>query len=119
MKFGADTAYDSDSEYVTALPTDAEERMMLAGESVKAREQVEYLDEGRVSAHPSTLAASNKASSAAQEVSFLLLLSSTRSLNWKQIDSNPHHFVSLYYQFSIYCRLMMILLRTRKGVLVW
>ena len=78
MKFGADTAYDSDSEYVTALPTDAEERMMLAGESVKAREQVEYLDEGRVSAHPSTLAASNKASSAAQEVSFLLLLSSTR-----------------------------------------
>lgn len=66
LKFGAD-AYDSDSEYVSALPTDAEERMMLAGENVKARERFEYLDEGRASNHPSTLAATNKAK--ASEVS--------------------------------------------------
>jgi len=59
-KFGTDTAYDSDSEYVSALPTDEEERMLLAGENVKAREKIEYLDEGRVSNHPSTLAATNK-----------------------------------------------------------
>lgn len=98
MKFGADTAYDSDSEYVSALPTDAEEQMMLAGESVKAREQVEYLDEGRVSAHPSTLAASNKASSAALEVSFWSLFSSARLLSWRQIDSDPKTFVSFFCQ---------------------
>jgi len=60
LKFGAD-AYDSDPDYVSALPTDAEERMMLAGENVKARERVEYLDEGRASNHPSTRAATNKA----------------------------------------------------------
>ena len=71
IKFGADPAYDSDSEYVTALPTDAEEQMRLAGENVKARERVEYLDEGRVSNHPSTMAATSKASSAALEVSFV------------------------------------------------
>lgn len=82
MKFGADTAYDSDSEYVSALPTDAEERMMLAGQNVKAREQVEYLDEGRVSAHPSTLAASNKASSADHEVSFFCRAFESRFLEF-------------------------------------
>ena len=69
LKFGADTAYDSDSEYVSALPTEEEERRLLAGENVRAREEIEDLDEGRVGSHPSTLAATNKASSAAREVS--------------------------------------------------
>ena len=70
LKFGADTAaYDSDSEYVSALPTEEEERMLLAGENVRAREEIEHLDEGRVGSHPSTLAATNKASTAAREVS--------------------------------------------------
>ena len=68
LRFGADTAYDSDSEYVSALPTDEEERQLRAGENVKAKERIEYLDEGRVSSHPSTAAINNK-SSAAQEVS--------------------------------------------------
>ena len=73
LKFGAETAYDSDSEYVAALPTDQEEQMLRAGENVKAKEKIEYLDEGRVSNHPSTLAATNKAS---QEVSAVSLFSS-------------------------------------------
>mmetsp|Transcript_12057 Transcript_12057/g.25397 ORF Transcript_12057/g.25397 Transcript_12057/m.25397 type:complete len:1275 (+) Transcript_12057:135-3959(+) len=68
MKFGADTSYDSDSEYVSALPTEEEERMLLNGESLKAREKIEHLDEGRLSNHPSTLAVTNKASAAAQKV---------------------------------------------------
>ncbi|VEU35214.1 unnamed protein product [Pseudo-nitzschia multistriata] len=66
LKFGAD-GYGSDSEYVTALPTDEEERQLLAGENVRAKERIEELDEGRVSNHPSTLAATNKASSASRE----------------------------------------------------
>jgi len=70
LKFGAETAYDSDSEYVAALPTDQEEQMLRAGENVKAKEKVEYLDEGRVSNHPSTLAATNKASQEANEDPF-------------------------------------------------
>jgi hypothetical protein len=68
VKFGADTAYDSDSEYVAALPTDEEERMLLAGENVKARERIEHLDEGRVSNHPSALASSIKKSSEVSDV---------------------------------------------------
>jgi hypothetical protein len=72
LKFGAETAYDSDSEYVAALPTDQEEQMLRAGEDVKAKEKIEYLDEGRASNHPSTLAATNKAS---QEVSAVSLFS--------------------------------------------
>ena len=77
LKFGADTGGDSDSEYVSALPTDEEERMLLAGENVKAREKIEYLDEGRASNHPSTLAATQKASSAADEVSLLFAVLSS------------------------------------------
>ena len=71
LKFGAeDTAHDNDSdEYVSALPTEEEERRLLAGDNVRAMEEIEDLDEGRVSNHPSTLAATNKASSAAREVS--------------------------------------------------
>mmetsp|Transcript_21929 Transcript_21929/g.52190 ORF Transcript_21929/g.52190 Transcript_21929/m.52190 type:complete len:1275 (+) Transcript_21929:75-3899(+) len=55
LKFGADTSYDSDSEYISALPTADEERRLLAGESVKGREENEYLDDGVMSNHPSTL----------------------------------------------------------------
>ena len=70
LKFGADTAeYDSESEYVSSLPTEEEERRILAGENVRAKEDIEELDEGRASNHPSTLAATNKASSAAKQVS--------------------------------------------------
>lgn len=69
LKFGADADYGSDSEYVSALPTDEEEQRILAGEDVRAREQIEHMDEGRASNHPSTLASMNKASSAAREVS--------------------------------------------------
>ena len=69
LKFGADTAYDSDSEYISALPTDEEERMLLAAENVKAREKREYLDEGMASNHPSTLATSSDTSSGGREVS--------------------------------------------------
>ena len=68
LKFGADADYGSDSEYASALPTDEEERQLLAEEDVRAREGIETLDEGRVSTHPSTLSATNKASSAAREV---------------------------------------------------
>lgn len=71
LKLGTDTSYDSDSEYVSSLPTEEEERRILAGENIRAREEIENLDEGRVSNHPSTLAATNKASSAAKEVSVL------------------------------------------------
>ena len=42
LRFGADTAYDSDSEYVSALPTDEEERLLRAGENVKAKETGRY-----------------------------------------------------------------------------
>jgi hypothetical protein len=71
LTFGEkDTSYDSDSaEYVSSLPTEEEERRILDGENVRAREEIEDLDEGRKSNHPSTLASSNKASSAAKEVS--------------------------------------------------
>jgi len=67
LKLGTDTSYDSDSEYVSSLPTEEEEQRILAGENVRAREEIENLDEGRVSNHPSSLAATNKASSAAKE----------------------------------------------------
>mmetsp|Transcript_20941 Transcript_20941/g.49390 ORF Transcript_20941/g.49390 Transcript_20941/m.49390 type:complete len:1274 (+) Transcript_20941:115-3936(+) len=67
LRFGADADYGSDSEYVSALPTDEEELRILAGEDVRAREKIEHLDEGRASNHPSTLAAMNKASAVARE----------------------------------------------------
>lgn len=57
LRFGADADDGSDSEYVSALPTDEEERRME--QDAKAREELEDLDEGRASSHPSTLAATN------------------------------------------------------------
>ena len=71
LKFGADIAYDSDSEYISALPTDEEERVLLAGENLKVKEKNEYLDEGMASNHPSTLATNNRNSSGGSEVSTL------------------------------------------------
>lgn len=68
LKFGTDVAYGDvyggaggeDSEFVSSLPTEEEERRMLAGDSVRAKEQMEDLDEGRVSSHPSTMASAAK-----------------------------------------------------------
>ena len=71
LKFGTDVAYGDvydagggggDSEFVSSLPTEEEERVMFAGESVRAKEQMEDLDEGRVSRHPSTRASSAESS---------------------------------------------------------
>ncbi|KAL3917363.1 MAG: hypothetical protein SGILL_004749 [Bacillariaceae sp.] len=47
-----------DSQFVSSLPTEEEERRMLAGDNVRAKEQMEDLDEGRFSSHPSTNAKS-------------------------------------------------------------
>jgi hypothetical protein len=66
LKFGTDIVYgdvyggvaDDESEFVTSLPTEDEERKIFGYESVRVREQMEDLDEGRVSSHPSSLAAS-------------------------------------------------------------
>jgi hypothetical protein len=66
LKFGTDVAYsdvyggagDDDSEFVTSLPTEDEELKIFGDEIVRDREQMEDLDEGRISNHPSTLAAS-------------------------------------------------------------
>ena len=77
LKFGAGVAYgdvygaggDGDSEFVSSLPTEEEERKMFGGDSVRAREQQEDLDEGRVSSHPSTMAASSKSSGNVSELS--------------------------------------------------
>ena len=68
VRFGTGVAYDDayggaggDAEYNTSLPTLDEERKMLRdGPDVMAREAMEDLDEGRVSSHPSTLAAMKK-----------------------------------------------------------
>lgn len=46
-------------DFVKELPTMEEERRMLDGD-VRAREEAEDIDEGRVSYHPSTMAASKK-----------------------------------------------------------
>lgn len=66
-QFGAGGSYDDscgvaggDGGYVKELPTMEEERRMLAGGSVRAREEAEELDEGRVSYHPSTMKAARK-----------------------------------------------------------
>jgi len=67
LKFGTEVVYDDayagagsgESEYVSELPTLDEERRMHA-KGVGEREEMENLDEGRVSNHPSTLAASRK-----------------------------------------------------------
>ena len=69
LKFGVETAYDGDdaSQYVASLPTEEEERRILSGVNIKAREEIENLDEGRESNHPSTLASTNK--SGAKQVS--------------------------------------------------
>ncbi|CAJ1969268.1 unnamed protein product [Cylindrotheca closterium] len=64
VKFGTDVVYDDsyaaggdESEYVSSLPTEEEERLMQA-KGVSEREELDNFDEGRVSNHPSTLAAS-------------------------------------------------------------
>jgi hypothetical protein len=69
LKFGTEVVFDDaygatgeESEFVSSLPTEEEERRMLEEESVYAREQLEDVDEGRVSSHPSTMAASSKVS---------------------------------------------------------
>eukprot|EP00980_Cylindrotheca_fusiformis_P008904 scaffold1900_cov123-Cylindrotheca_fusiformis.AAC.30 len=66
LKFGTDVVYDDayagaggDTEYVSSLPTLDEERRMHA-KGVREKEEAEELDEGRVSNHPSTLAASKR-----------------------------------------------------------
>jgi hypothetical protein len=65
LKFGTEVVYDDayggggESEYVTSLPTLDEEKKIY-GDGVRAKEEMEELDEGRVSNHPSTLAASKK-----------------------------------------------------------
>jgi len=66
LKFGTDVVYDDaygagggESEYVSSLPTLDEEKRMHA-KGVGEREELENVDEGRVSNHPSTLAASRK-----------------------------------------------------------
>lgn len=70
LKFGTDVVYDDayagaggDSEYVSSLPTLDEERKMHA-RGLREREDVEELDEGRLSNHPSTLASSKRSVSA-------------------------------------------------------
>ena len=58
-----DDAYGAEGgggEYVEALPTAEEERRMLEGDDIKAREDEEMMDEGRVSSHPSTMAAAKR-----------------------------------------------------------
>jgi splicing factor 3B subunit 1 len=67
IRFGTGVAYDDtyapgeESSYVEELPTMEEERRWMADQDdVRAREQNEELDEGRVSYHPSTVAASKK-----------------------------------------------------------
>ena len=55
-----DDAYTQDTslDYVTSLPTAQEELEMERDGDVRAKEEEEYLDEGRVGGfHPSTLAA--------------------------------------------------------------
>lgn len=65
LKFGTGIVYDDaygggeETEYVSSLPTLDEEKRMHA-ETVRAKEDMEELDEGRVSNHPSTLAATRK-----------------------------------------------------------
>ncbi|KAL3944091.1 MAG: hypothetical protein SGBAC_001822 [Bacillariaceae sp.] len=66
IKLGTDVVYDDaygadggESEYVSSLPTMDEERRMHA-KGVGELEELENMDEGRVSNHPSTLAASRK-----------------------------------------------------------
>ena len=68
VRFGTGVAYDDayggvggDADYNTSLPTLDEERKMLrGGADAMEREALEDLDEGRVSSHPSTLAAMKK-----------------------------------------------------------
>lgn len=63
VKLGTGVGYDDvyagggdDGEYVSELPTLDEEKRMHA-DGVRAREDMEELDEGRAGNHPSTLAA--------------------------------------------------------------
>ena len=70
VSFGTEIAYDdaygmsaSASEYVSELPTKEEEEQRLREENgVYLREKDEMLDEGRISSHPSTMAASRMVS---------------------------------------------------------
>lgn len=64
VKLGTGVVYDDvyagggdDAEYVSELPTLDEEKRMHA-DGIRAREDMEELDEGRAGNHPSTLAAS-------------------------------------------------------------
>ena len=99
LTFGEkDTSYDSDSaEYVSSLPTEKEERRILAGENVRAREEIEDIDEGRKSNHPSTLASSNKASSAAKEVSCSSASFEFISVRYVQTLSNENDYSLVKY----------------------
>jgi splicing factor 3B subunit 1 len=76
LRFGTGVAYDDayaggeDSEYVTSLPTLDEENKMLRDDShVRAKEDMENLDEGRVSSHPSTLAAKGQVNTTSYPIS--------------------------------------------------
>jgi hypothetical protein len=68
LRFGTEVAYGDvydagggdDSEFVSSLPTEEEERKLFGDDSVRAKEQMEDLDEGRVSNHPSTMASAAK-----------------------------------------------------------
>jgi splicing factor 3B subunit 1 len=67
IAFGTDVVFDDaygaeggGDEYVEALPTAEEERRMMEGDDVKAREDEEMMDEGRISSHPSTMAAAKR-----------------------------------------------------------
>ena len=91
-RFGADGSYDDsyaaagDSGFVKELPTMEEERRLLEGDGVRAREESEELDEGRISYHPSTMAASKK-----QEVRSLWLRQSVPPFVVRQFHSFTHH----------------------------
>lgn len=65
IAFGTEAVYDDvygggNGEFVEALPTAEEERRLLEGDDIKAREDEEMMDEGRVSSHPSTMVAQRK-----------------------------------------------------------
>lgn len=66
IAFGTGVAYDDayaggeSSEYVSALPTMDEERRIMEGRDLKAKEDAEMLDEGRISSHPSSMKGSKR-----------------------------------------------------------
>jgi hypothetical protein len=76
LKFGTDVVFgdvyygggEDGSEFVSSLPTDDEERKMFGDDDVRVKEQMETLDEGRVSHHPSTAAAAAAAKASGRQV---------------------------------------------------